>query len=303
MATTGEGMGAPTTADIRQTEIVPGGVAQRAAGTGAGSLLFIGTATTLIRYGGFTILTDPNFLHAGEHAYLGLGLRSKRLTNPALEIEDLPPLDFVVLSHHHGDHFDHVAAERLDKNHPILTESHSARKLRQQGFRNPVALETWQSHTLERGAAVVTITATPGKHAPQPLGALLPPVMGSMLEFTQEKTSTLRLYISGDTLLHDRIHEVPRRYPDIDLCLLHLGGTRVAGILLTMDAEQGVRFLQIVRPKAAVPIHFNDYPVFKSPLDDFRAAAARAGLESEIRYVAHGDTITVTSPASPRAKA
>jgi L-ascorbate metabolism protein UlaG (beta-lactamase superfamily) len=35
------------------------------------------------------------------------------LPEPALEIDDLPPLDFVMLSHHHGDHFDDVAAARL----------------------------------------------------------------------------------------------------------------------------------------------------------------------------------------------
>src|SRR3954454_1096423 len=97
-------------------------------------LTFIGTATVLLRHAGFTILTDPNFLHAGDHAYLGLGLRSRRLTNPALEIDDLPPIDFVLLSHHHGDHFDDVAAERLDKDLTIITEPGSARKLRQQGF-------------------------------------------------------------------------------------------------------------------------------------------------------------------------
>src|SRR3954451_17073811 len=78
------------------------------------SLAFIGTATVLIRCGGFTFLTDPNFLHQGEHAKLGYGLRSRRLTQPALRIEELPQLDFIVLSHHHGDHFDDVAAAQLD---------------------------------------------------------------------------------------------------------------------------------------------------------------------------------------------
>jgi len=38
-----------------------------------GSLTFIGTATVLIRFGAFTFLTDPNFLHAGDHAHLGYG--------------------------------------------------------------------------------------------------------------------------------------------------------------------------------------------------------------------------------------
>jgi hypothetical protein len=53
------------------------------------------------------------------------------------------------------------------------------------------------------------------------------------------------MYITGDTLVIDALKEIPRRYPDIDLALLHLGGTRVLGILVTMDAEQGVEMLQI----------------------------------------------------------
>ena len=40
-------------------------------------------------------------LHAGDHAHLGYGLTAKRLTNPAIEIEELPFIDFCVLSHYH----------------------------------------------------------------------------------------------------------------------------------------------------------------------------------------------------------
>ncbi len=61
---------------------------------------FVGTATIILRYAGFTILTDPNFLHAGDHIHLGYGLTSERLTEPAINIE--------VLSHYHGDHFDRL---------------------------------------------------------------------------------------------------------------------------------------------------------------------------------------------------
>ena len=265
-------------------------------GFDTGELTFIGNATVVLRFGGFTLLTDPNFLHAGEHAYLGLGLRSKRLKDPAREIDELPPLDLVVLSHHHGDHFDQVAADRLDKDLPIVTEPHSARKLVDQGFRRAIPLETWQEQRFSRGQAQLRITSMPGKHAPQPLQMLLPPVMGSMLEFADGDDVRLRVYITGDTLLHDRLHEIPKRYPDIDLCLIHLGGTRVAGILLTMDAEQGVKALKIVRPRTAVPIHYDDYTVFTSPLEDFRRAASQSDLSTEIREVDRGETWTFTSP-------
>lgn len=84
----------------------------------------------------------------------------------------------------------------------------------------------------------------PGKHAPQPLGSLLPPVMGSLLEVDRAGATTpFRIYVTGDTLVHDRLEEIPKRYPDIDLCRIHLGGTRVAGILLTMDAAPGIKAL------------------------------------------------------------
>src|SRR3954470_22221231 len=104
------------------------------AGEETGSILFVGTATTVITCGGFTILTDPNFLHAGDHAHLGYGLTAERLTNPALEIEELPPLDFCVLSHYHGDHFDQVAEQKLQKDLPILTTDHAASELQDKGF-------------------------------------------------------------------------------------------------------------------------------------------------------------------------
>jgi L-ascorbate metabolism protein UlaG (beta-lactamase superfamily) len=268
-------------------------VLDEAAGGGdpaSGSLTFVGTATVVVRCGGFTFLTDPNFLHRGDHAKLGYGLRSRRRTEPALSIAELPPLDFVVLSHHHGDHFDDVAADQLPKDVPIVTEPHAARTLRRQGFRRPIALRTWERQTFRRGPWSLTLTAAPAKHAPQPVRRLLPPVMGSIIDVELDGGRRWRLYITGDTLVHDGLDEIARRHPDIDLCILHLGGTRIAGILLTMDDRQGVEALRIVQPRQAVPVHFDDYTVFKSPLDAFRRRAEAADLSTNVVYLAPGET-------------
>ena len=266
---------------------------------GRGSVFFVGTATVVIRYAGFTILTDPNFLHSGDHVHLGYGLTSVRRTDPAVEIGDLPPLDFVLLSHLHGDHFDRVAERKLNKATPIISTRHATRYLEKVGFTRTHSLRTWESIDLKKGEASLRLTAMPGTHGPGPLGAVLPPVMGTMLDFGDEAgENRLRIYISGDTLIHDRLREIPRRFPDVDLALLHLGGTKVLGIMVTMDAEQGMEAMRIIDPRTTVPIHYNDYEVFESPLDDFKRAVNEAGLEDRVHYLSHGDTYEFDVPGA-----
>jgi L-ascorbate metabolism protein UlaG (beta-lactamase superfamily) len=257
----------------------------------SGSLFFVGNATVILRYAGFTILTDPNFLHQGEHVHLGYGIRSARRTNPAMEIEQLPPLDLVVLSHMHEDHFDRVVEQKLNKDLPIVTTPQATTKLTKKGFRATYSLDTWETQKIVKGEAQLAITAMPGRHGPAILASALPEVMGSLLEFqTLAGETQFRLYISGDTLVYDEIKEIPQRYPDIDLALIHLGGTKIFGVLLTMDGKQGVKAIQIISPRTAIPIHFNDYTVMKSPLEEFIQAVAEAGLENRVRYLNHGDT-------------
>src|SRR5581483_9573009 len=180
-----------------------------------GSITFVGTATVILRHAGFTILTDPNFLHQGDHVHLGFGLTSERLTEPGVAFEDLPAIDFVLLSHLHEDHFDRTVAERLDKKTPIVTTPHAARGLARKGFERLFALETWGSLLVTRGAERVHVVAMPGKHAPLPLQPFFPSVMGTLLDFS----TGLRLYVTGDTLLHDKLKEIPQRFPGIDIAL------------------------------------------------------------------------------------
>jgi L-ascorbate metabolism protein UlaG (beta-lactamase superfamily) len=256
------------------------------------SLTFIGTATTLIRLGSFTLLTDPNFLHRGQRAYLGKGLWSKRLTQPALQPRDLPELDGVVLSHLHGDHFDRVAKAELARSQPVLTTPAAARRLDDWGF-DARGLRTWERETLTRGEETLTVESLPGIHARGVMGALLPPVMGSLLEHRVGAEVRRRVYLSGDTLTGEHISEIARRHPDIDVAVVHLGGTRVLFHTVTMDAEQGVDFLRRVNPGRVIPVHYDDYGVFRSPLSAFERLAAHAGLGGLVHSVRRGETVSL----------
>ena len=255
------------------------------------SITFVGTATVIIRYGDLTILTDPNFLHRGDHVHLGYGLTSERLTNPAIKWENLPPIDLVVLSHMHEDHFDKFVQKNLDRNIPIVTTEEAAKSLKKLGFMKRYPLKTWDTLIVEKGNTMLRVTAMPGRHGPPVVAKLLPEVMGSMLDFgSKNSLGSYRMYVSGDTMVFDDIKEIPKRYPDTDLALLHLGGTRLLGLVtVTMDAKEGVRMMQIIVPNKAIPIHYNDYDVFKSPLSDFKEEIERAGLQDKIIYLEQGD--------------
>jgi L-ascorbate metabolism protein UlaG (beta-lactamase superfamily) len=267
-----------------------------------GSIYFIGTATILIRYAGFTILTDPNFLHRGEYVRLGYGLRSRRLTEPAIPFESLPAYDLVLLSHLHEDHFDRRVEQQLDRGTTIVTTPHAADSLSDKGFRRSMGLATWQELAFSRGGVKLRITSMPGRHGPALVASLLPPVMGSMLEFIQADQVLVRLYISGDTLVFDELKEIRRRYAYLDQAVLHLGGTRALGILVTMDGRQGIDLLKMLQPKLAIPIHYNDYTVFKSPLSEFQEEVKAAGWEDRVRYLTHGETYHFEVPAQAATK-
>jgi L-ascorbate metabolism protein UlaG (beta-lactamase superfamily) len=263
------------------------------------SLTFIGNATMLLRFGPFTILTDPNFLHRGQFAYLGKGLVSRRRTDPALDVDDLPRLDAVVLSHMHGDHWDRVARRGLDQELRILTTPKAARALHRQGFGAAEGLATWTRASLQRDGQHVDVTALPGRHARGVAQQLLPPVMGSLLEYHPAAGApSLRLYITGDTLFVDDLRAIPERYPHIDTAVMHLGGTTLpGGLVVTMDARQGTDLLELLQPRQAVPVHYDDYGVFKSPLADFRAEVERRGLGARVTYVDRGETVSLGGAA------
>lgn len=149
--------------------------------------------------------------------------------------------------------------------------------------------------------AAFHVQAMPGKHVPPgPLSvandllAAVPPTNGWMLELGYGQESDFqcgyRIYITGDTLMVSDLQEIPRRFQeqgkDVDLMLIHLGGTTIPSpsiplLMVTMDAKQGVEMLRLIGADVTIPIHFDDYDVFVSPLSDFIEQAMKAGFDDK----------------------
>ena len=293
-----------------------------------GSIYFVGTATTIIEWEGARIMTDPNFLHAGDHVHLCPGVTAERATEPALDLHELPQLDCILLSHYHEDHFDKLVENSINRGFPIITTPHARACLtshdtKEEPFGRVTSLDVFESCTFhidptEKGKQrVIKVTGTPGKHIPPgPLDAInsflqaVPPTNSWLLKmgylnqpgFNYEDIKvSYRIYISGDTLFMDELQEITKKLQTdrIDLMLVHLGGTTIPGpstplIMVTMDAKQGLQLMELMDPDITIPIHYDDYSVFLSPLSDFKDQVQGAGRQNNIIYLNHREAYNFT---------
>jgi L-ascorbate metabolism protein UlaG (beta-lactamase superfamily) len=92
-------------------------------------------------------------------------------------------------------------------------------------------------------------------------------------------------------LLVDELKDIRTQHSGekIDLMLINLGGAILPEpnppFLVSMDASQGLQLLQLVEPDMTIPIHYDDYDIFKSPLKEFKKAVKDAGLEEKVLYL------------------
>lgn len=107
-----------------------------------------------------------------------------------------------------------------------------------------------------------------------------------------------RIYITGDTLMVNELKDIPKRYAgqNIDLMLVHLGGTTIPSpamspltLMVTMDGKQGLELMQVIQPEITIPIHYDDYEVFASPLKEFQKLVEAAGMADKVVYLDRKD--------------
>ena len=251
----------------------------------------IGGPTALIEVGGWRLLTDPTFDPPGRKYKFGWGTGSRKLAGPAIAAADLLPVDAVLLSHdHHDDNLDPDGRALLPSAGVVVTTVSGAGRLGGAAR----GLAPWQSTRLEApGRPAIEITATPCRHGPPLSHPLVGDVVGFALAWDAQEHGVL--WISGDTVLYDGVREVAERLR-VDVALLHLGGVQfpVTGpARYTMTAKDAVELVGLIRPRTAIPIHYEGWKHFKEGREAVEQTLAGApdDVRARFRWLPIGDAV------------
>ncbi len=253
----------------------------------------IGGPTALIEVAGWRLLTDPTFDPPGRRYSFGWGASSRKIGGPALAAADLGPIDVVLLSHeHHDDNLDTAGRALLPSAGVVVTTIDGARRL----GGNARGLKAWATTRLEApGRPSLVITATPCRHGPPLSRQLFGDVIGFAVQVGGREQDVL--WISGDTVLYDGVRQVASRLR-IDTAILHLGGVRfpVSGpVRFTMTAQEGIELCQLIRPRTAIPIHYEGWAHFRQGRDAIEREFAHApdDFRQRVRWLPVGDRVEI----------
>jgi L-ascorbate metabolism protein UlaG (beta-lactamase superfamily) len=248
----------------------------------------VGGPTTLIEVAGWRLLTDPTFDPPGRRYGFGWGTSSRKLSGPAIAASELGRIDAVLLSHdHHGDNLDDTGRALLPSAGAVVTTVSGAKRL----GGHARGLEPWTETRLEAaGRPAIEVTATPCRHGPPLSRPLAGQAIGFALRWDGQAHGVL--WISGDTVLYDGVRQVADRL-QVDTALLHLGAVRfpVTGPLrYSMTAREAVELCRLVRPRTAIPIHYEGWKHFTEGPAAIERELARApeDVRRRIRWLQVG---------------
>jgi L-ascorbate metabolism protein UlaG (beta-lactamase superfamily) len=255
------------------------------------AVTYIGHATVLLRFAGFTVLTDPMFsLRASPFASFG----PKRVRAPAIALDDLPKIDAVCLSHNHYDHMDLPSLVRIrDKwKPPIVTGIGNGAYLATHGIRSAIELDWWEWIEPAPG---LRITYVPAQHWSRrhfwDTNRML--WGGHVIE-----AQGARAYFAGDTGYPAQFGEIARRLGALDVALLPIGAYEPRWFMAPqhLNPEEAVRAHLDLDARLSVAIHFATFCLtdeeFGAPEAALIAARAQYGVrEDAFRIPAFGETI------------
>lgn len=235
------------------------------------TIAWLGHSTLLVNFFGLWMITDPALLmRVGVRAGV-VTLGPKRLVAPALRTRQLPPLDFILLTHAHMDHFDLGTLRRLPRRATVVTAKSTADLLPRR-FHDVVELGWGDSGRFDRPHGSLRIEAVRVRH----WGARIRTDTHRGFNGYVVERNGRRLFLAGDTARTD-MRVVGRKGP-VDVMAVPIGAYD-PWIMSHCSPEEAVAMANEARARYVVPIHHRTFRLGREPVDEpirrFRNALER----------------------------
>ena len=234
------------------------------------TLAWLGHATVLINFFGVKILTDPVLFPRIGIRLPGFTIGPKRLTAPALQLNELPKIDLILLSHAHFDHLDLRTLRCFDENTSVITARATRDLLRRTRVGDITEFEWGESKTLQTVAGDIEITAFAVKHwGARKQRDNYRGYNGYLLERNQR-----RIIFAGDTAMTDSFADLRRNGP-VDLAIMSIGAYN-PWIRSHCTPEQAIELANAAGAHFIMPVHHQTFRLsfepLREPIERFEAA-------------------------------
>jgi len=268
----------------KQGHLVPQASANLAAIRSPGTapqFTWVGHSTVLVQYQGINLLTDPIFSkRCSPIPFLG----PKRETPPALSIEELPPIDYVVISHNHYDHLDKSTVRALGDQPLWLVPLGFKAWFKKVGVSPSRVQEFDWWDTLDTGE--VLVTATPSQHWS---GRTLLDRNKTLWASWHVRIGGFSTWFGGDTGYNPhQFVEIGERLSSADLAMIPIGAYLPRKFMQPshVDPEQAVQIFKDIAAHYAIGVHWGTFQLsgeaIDAPIVDLAAALQASNLPPEV---------------------
>lgn len=224
----------------------------------------------LLNLFGITILTDPVLFPRIGIRLPFLTIGPKRLTRPALEFHELPPIDLVLLSHAHFDHIDTRTLSCFGKRTQVVTASRTRDLLRWTRLREITELRWDETHQVSTAAGDLFVRAFRVNH------------WGARLQYDNYRgyngyiieRQGRRVLFAGDTALTNNFENLRGGRP-CDLAIMGIGAYQ-PWIRTHCTPEQAVAMANMAGARFIMPVHHQTFKLsfepFHEPIGRFTSA-------------------------------
>ena len=234
-------------------------------------ITYINHSTFLIQTNGLNIITDPVYSkRVSPFSFAG----PKRMRPPGIRFEDLPDLDFVLLSHNHYDHLDINTLKKIKEIHnpTFITPLGVDLYLNKEGIPKTISLDWWQETPVSDSVDVAAVRA---QH------------FSSRGMFDRDKTLWAgfvikspngNTYFAGDTGYNTFFAEIGERYAPIKTSLIPIGAYIPRWFMspVHVDPAQAVQIHKDLNSELSIGMHFGTFPLAddgqSEPINDFNEA-------------------------------